>query len=68
MNMSDTRDDLDFWGRQLLKKSDTNPLREKMRTVVSETEPSGDLRELRRQTSGGSSLSGIVEEGREERV
>jgi|GEM_PF-1484826 len=66
--MSDTEDDLEFWGRQLLKKSDTNPLRERMRAVISETEPVDDLRTIRRQTSGGSSLSEIVEDGREERV
>lgn len=66
--MSDTEDDLEFWGRQLLKKSETNPLRERMQTIVSETEPVDDLRTIRRQTSGGSSLSELVEEDREERV
>jgi len=67
-DMSDTEDDLDFWGRQLLKKSETNPLRERMQAVISEAEPVDDLRTIRRQTSGGTTLSELVEEGREERV
>ena len=66
--MSDTSTDLDFWGRQVLKKSAVNPLREKMEAFVSNAESPRDLRELRRQTSGGSDLAGLVEEGREERL
>jgi hypothetical protein len=65
--MSDAVDDLDFWGRQVLKKSRVNPLREKMQEFVSEAEPV-DLEDIRRSTSGGSDLSEIVREDREERI
>lgn len=66
-SMSDAVDDLDFWGRQVLKKSQVNPLREKMQDFVSKAEQA-DLKEIRRNTSGGSELSGIVQEDREERI
>ncbi|WP_152042732.1 hypothetical protein [Salinigranum salinum] len=66
--MSDAVDDLDFWGRQLLKKSQLNPLRERMSEFVSDTGPTPDLSELREATSGGTDLSEIVDDEREERV
>lgn len=65
--MSDVVDDLDFWGRQVLKQSQVNPLREKMREFVSDTTES-DPKEVRQRTSGGSDLSEIVREDREERL
>jgi hypothetical protein len=66
--MSDAAEDLDFWGRQLLRKSQLNPLREKMERFVSETGPPPALSELREATSGGTDLSELVDEEREERV
>ena len=66
--MSDAADDLNFWGRQLLKKSQLNPLREKMQEFVADTGTTPDLSELRDATSGGTDLSEIVDEEREERV
>lgn len=65
--MSDAVDDLDFWGRQVLKQSQVKPLREKMQAFVSET-TAADPKEIRRRTSGGSDLSAIVREEREERL
>jgi hypothetical protein len=65
--MSDAVDDLDFWGRQVLKKSQVNPLRKKMQEFVSEADEL-DLKEVRERTSGGSDLSEIVKEDREERI
>jgi hypothetical protein len=65
--MSDAVDDLDFWGRQVLKKSQVNPLREKMQEFVSETNGL-DLKKVRQRTSGGSDLSEIVRTDREERI
>lgn len=64
--MSDASENLDFWGRQLLKKSQTNPLREKMRAFVSE-HPPRDLEDTRSEASDGTNLSTLVDEGREER-
>ena len=67
--MSDTvRDDFDFLGEQLLKKSRTRPLREQMEEFVSEHEAPDDLAELRRRAKGGQRLSEIVKEDREERL
>lgn len=65
--MSDTADDIGFHGRQLLNKSKTDPLREKMRDFVAEQKQS-DLKELRSRVSTGEYLSNIVEEDREERL
>lgn len=65
--MSDTADDIGFHGRQLLNKSKTDPLREKMRDFVAGREAS-DLKTLRSTVSNGDSLSDIVEEEREERL
>lgn len=65
--MRDARDELDFWGRQLLRKSQMHPLRKAMNEYVSERPPAEDLQKLRRRTSGGSTLSDLVEDGREER-
>jgi hypothetical protein len=66
--MSDAADDLAFWGRQLLKQSQLNPLRKRMQEFVSDTGTTPDLAELRDATSGGTDLSEIVDEEREERV
>jgi hypothetical protein len=66
--MSDAADDLEFWGRQLLKKSQLNPLRETMQEFVSKTGPTPDLVALREATEGGTDLSDVVDECREERL
>lgn len=66
--MSDATDDLDFWGRQLLRRSQSNPLRERMRAFVAETDLSVPLKELRSQVGNGVDLADIVDEGRDERV
>lgn len=67
--MSDVIDEDDrFFGRQLLRKSRTGPLRERMRTFVSE-HGAGDLKSVRRRVSTGETdLSDVVTEGREERL
>lgn len=65
--MSDAVDELDFWGKQVLKKSQVNPLREQMEAYISDSDPK-DLKELRQGTSGDTDLSEIVQEDREERV
>lgn len=65
--MSDAVDELDFWGRQVLKKSQVNPLREQMEAYISDSDPK-DLEKLRQGTSGDTDLSEIVQEDREERV
>ena len=67
--MSDTvRDDLDFLGEQLLKKSQTQPLREQMEAFLEEHEPGSDLKSLRRQAKDGEDLSEIVKRDRDERL
>jgi hypothetical protein len=67
--MSDTvRDDLDFLGEQLLKKSQTQPLREQMEAFLEEHEPETDLKSLRRRAKDGEDLSEIVKRDRDERL
>ncbi len=57
-----------FFGRQLLKKSRTGPLRERMEAFVAEHR-GGDVKTVRRQLSAGDTdLSDLVSEGRDERV
>jgi hypothetical protein len=65
--MSDAVDELDFWGRQVLKRSQVNPLREQMEAYVADSDPE-DLEQLRQQTSGDTDLSDVVQEGRDERI
>lgn len=67
--MSDTaREDFDFLGEQLLKKSRTRPLREQMEKFVADHETPDNLAELRRRASSGQRLSDVVKEDREERI
>lgn len=65
--MSDASENLEFWGRQLLRKSEMHSLRNAMRTYVSDNPPGGDLEDLRARISGGTPLSALVDEEREER-
>ncbi|WP_135824815.1 hypothetical protein [Halorussus ruber] len=66
--MSDVaRDDFDFLGEQLLKKSQTRPLREEMESFLKEHESEEDLESLRRRAKGGEKLSEIVKQDRDER-
>jgi len=65
--MSDTTDDLDFWGSQLLMQSQVEPLRDKMRQYLSESECTAELEEVRSQTSGGAEMADLVDDEREER-
>jgi hypothetical protein len=65
--MSDVDEgDVDFYADQLLNKSKTHGLRERMRQFVSEHGEETDLRETRK-TADGKPLSEIVTEEREER-
>ena len=67
--MSDTvRDDLDFLGEQLLKRSQTQPLREQMEAFLEEHEPEADLKSLSRRAKDGEDLSEIVKRDRDERL
>lgn len=67
--MSDTaREDFDFLGKQLLKKSQTEPLRERMEAFIDEHGSSDDLAELRRRAKAGKDVSEIVKDDRDERV
>jgi hypothetical protein len=67
--MSDiVRDDFDFLGEQLLKKSQTQPLREHMQAFLEDHEPKDDLESLRRRARDGEDLSEIVKRDRDERV
>ena len=63
--MSDT-DDVGELGRRVIEKSRRSPLLERMEALVDDTEPS-DLKELRRGTGDGTSMTENVLEGREER-
>jgi ribosomal protein S3AE len=66
--MSDVaRDDFDFLGEQLLKKSQTRPLREEMESFLEKHESEEDLQSLRRRAKSGEKLSEIVKRDRDER-
>jgi len=67
--MSDTAEDFDFYARQLLNKSRTNPLRERMQKFASKHDSATELVQLREEAgSEGKNLSKIVDEDREERL
>lgn len=66
--MSDAVDDFDFYAKQLLNKSKTNPLRQRMQEFVSEHGEQTDLKQARRAVQDGDTLSDIVIEDREERL
>jgi Fe-S cluster biogenesis protein NfuA len=66
--MSDTTDGFDFYAEQLLQKSKTNPLRERMQAVLSEHGGDIDLKQVRASASSGDDLSDVVTESREERL
>jgi len=65
--MSDAVDDFGFYAEQLLNKSKTNPLRERMQQFISEHGGEADLKQVRMDVEGGENLSEIVIEDREER-
>ena len=66
--MSDTIDEVGFLGRQLLRKSQTNSLRQQMNEFIEEHEHPRDLKQMRREATEGKEVSEIVTEDREERV
>ena len=66
--MSDVSDEAKFLGRQLVRKSQTNELRARMETFVSEHEPPESFKERRAAISGETPLSELVDEGRKERL
>lgn len=65
--MSDAADEIEFHGEQLLNKSKTRPLRERMEDFIDQQEPV-DLKTVRKTIAAGDDLSAIVREDREERV
>jgi len=65
--MSDTADDVEFDGRQLLNKAKTDPLRKRMREFVTEHEKR-ELKQLREAVRDGDDVSEIVREDRDERL
>jgi hypothetical protein len=62
--MSDATDELDFRGRQLLRQSESNPLRREMRAFIADTELPEDPRAVRRRISDGTPLAELVDEYR----
>ncbi|MDZ7700897.1 MAG: hypothetical protein U5J98_01875 [Halobacteriales archaeon] len=65
--MSDVDDEVAELGRQALRTSRVEPLRQRMRAFVAEHGRTIDFRELRRETSDGTPVSEFVDEGRTER-
>jgi ribosomal protein S3AE len=66
--MSDTVDEAGFEAGQLLNKSKTGAIRERMREFVSEHGESTAVTELREAVASGEDLSDVVVEGRDERL
>ena len=59
--MSDAAgDDFGFLGEQLLKKSQTRPLRQEMEEFVDDHDVPGDLKTLRERVQSGEDASKIV--------
>ena len=65
--MSKTSDKTEFLGEQLLNKSKTMGLRNRMREFVEEHGTESETEDLRKGIEG-KNLSEIVDEGREERL
>jgi len=65
--MSNAADEFGFYADQLLKKSKTNTLRERMQRFVDEHDTDGDLKTARQHSTDGTSLSETVIEDRDER-
>lgn len=66
--MSDTTDDVEFWGHQLLRKSQSASIRAKMKEYLSERELEDDFKTVRQEASTGKDISEYVDEGREDRL
>lgn len=66
--MSDVDDDVARLGRRALRTSQVEPLRRRMRAFLDEHDREVDLRELRRETGDGISMTELVDEGRAERL
>lgn len=66
--MSNVRDELDFWGRQVHRQAQSNPFREKMQEFVSDSGSDRDIKEVRDQISGGTPIGEIVDKDRNERL
>lgn len=65
--MSDVADEFGFYADQLLQKSKTNPLRDRMRRFADEHDDDTDLKQVRKLDTDSGSLSSIVIDEREER-
>lgn len=66
--MSNAADEFGFYADQLLKKSRTNPLRDRMHRFVEEHDDGADLKTARQLDTDGETLSSIVIDDREERL
>lgn len=66
--MSDTAEDIGFHAEELLRKSKTGPLRQRMQQFVEEHGDDTDLKTARKDAGDGEALSDIVIEQREERL
>jgi len=67
--MSETTDETEFLGKQLLNKSRTVGLRSKMGNFVREHGTEHDLKQMRAEAEDdGRDISDMVKEGREERL
>lgn len=65
--MSDVDDDVAEQGREALRTSRVEPLEERLRAFVAEHDRENELKRLRREASGGTPLSDLVDAGRIER-
>jgi len=65
--MSDTTENIEFQGEQILNKSKTRPLRERMEGFIEQQE-TVDPKRLRETVADGDDRSTIVIEDREERL
>lgn len=64
--MGDTEDDISGLGREILRTAGVDGLRQRMDAFVEAHDSDADLRELRAAAGSGTSMSRIVDDGRDE--
>lgn len=61
-------DETEFFGHMLLRKSQTNPLRTRMKKFISNKELSSDFKKMRSDVATGRNISEFVNDEREDRL
>lgn len=68
ITMSETMNETEFFGHQLLRKSQTNPLWSRIKEFVVNKELSSDFKKVRKEAATGREPSEFLNDDREERL